>query len=258
MVDEKPQVENEVDKLVEQQEANSELAKEETPEEINWKKFREERKKDREARRKEEQQRLEAEKQRNELRELVQSLSNSPERNLSDKDVKEVLQSIPLDELVTGKDVKTYTESEVKKQVEKTVLSFLEKQEKDREEKKRQEEKQKVPERLKADYNDFYEIVNEDTLDRLEYEHPELAETLKELPEGYSKWVRVYKAIKRYQPGVNDRLKNENRYEKNQNKPRSASTPGYVPATKEQPRILTSEQKRANWERMQRQLKGLA
>ena len=93
-------------------------------------------------------------------------------------------------------------------------------------------------------------------MDYLEYHHPELAKSLGSRNQSFDKWADVYSAIKRYVPNLDSR-KEIKKAEQNMQKPQSGAatatpSPGSNKDWKDQ-----ELRRQANWERMQRVLKGL-
>jgi hypothetical protein len=78
------------------------------------------------------------------------------------------------------------------------------------------------------------------------------------LPDGYDKWQAIYKAVKRFVPNTDSR-QDSMKAERNLQKPASISSPGNTQGGNAMPGAkLDESRKAANWERMQRTLKGLS
>jgi hypothetical protein len=228
--------------------------KQETPEEINWKKFREARERDRQevlARKKRE---ADLEEQNRAMKALVESVV-SKQPNLSNAEKKDIVASIPLGEFTTGEDVVKFVESKLSTDVTQKLEELLERRERAREAEKRKKEAEEMPKRLREEIRDFDKVCNTENLDYFEYHHPEAARSLELLPDGIEKWKMVYAAVKRYVPNI-DSNRERARVEANLSKPKSVSA---MPqgSRDEAPKILDADTKRANWERMQRQMKGI-
>lgn len=150
-----------------------------------------------------------------------------------------------------------YSEETEEQKIEKKVTEALAKREAEYERQRKEKEHQEFPQRLQSNFTDFNQVCTTENLDYLEYHYPEVAEAFKNAPDGYNKWAAVYKAVKRFVPNI-DGKKDVKRAEANLAKPQSisssvASTGGQgVGAVR-----LDDSRKRANWERMQRQMKGL-
>ena len=133
---------------------------------------------------------------------------------------------------------------------------LLEKKEKEWEEKRKRQEFETYPQRLRQNYPDLNEICSEENLDYLDYHYPEVAKPLSMLPDGYEKWEGIYKAVKRFMPNKvsNQEMK---RTERNLSKPVALSRPGMTQTGDHAPSLfLTEEQRKKNWERMQRVMKS--
>lgn len=119
-------------------------------------------------------------------------------------------------------------------------------------------EQQEAPNRILQAYPDFAQVVTNENCDYLDYHYPELTAPFKYMPEGYEKWQAMYKAVKKFVP--NQEVKKDMaKAEKNLQKPGSVSAAG--PSTSGQgmgSAKLDEARKAANWERMQRTLKGLS
>jgi len=141
--------------------------------------------------------------------------------------------------------------------IDKRVAEALAKREAEAEKQRREREQREFPEKLNQTFKDFNQVCTTENLDYLEYHYPEVAEAFKYVPDGYNKWASVYQAVKRFVPNV-DSKKDVKRAEANFNKPQSASSPS-VTQTGEamSPSRLDEQRKAANWQRMQRAMKGL-
>ena len=226
---------------------------EETPEEINWKKFRDERKRDQQIAAEEKKKRQEIAEHNRMLKETIAMLNQRPDLTQTEKN--NIVASIPHDQFTTGQDVVSYVDSKIVTTLESKLDALLEQRERVREEKKRQEEQQTFPDKLRREYKDFDEVCSNENLLYMEYHHPELSKSLEELPEGFEKWSRVYKAVKRYMPNQ-DTKKTQAKLESNLSKPKSGSSLGTTSKDDKQSVRLDEAAKRANWERMQKALKG--
>lgn len=204
----------------------------------NWAAFRAQREQERKAReesdRRAEQKAQEAEA----LRKALEAAVNRPYHNDSQNDGQ--------------------NEESEEERIEKKVQAALKKERERYEKEAREREHREYPERLASNFSDFQQVCNAENLDYLEYHYPEVAAPYKHLPDSYEKWAGIYKAVKRFVPNP-DSKKDMARAEKNLQKPGSISSAG----TSQQEgargsHILTEAKKLANWERMQRSLKGLS
>lgn len=218
------------DKAEEQKEASPSIQSEEN--QVNWRKFREERERDRKARE-------EAEKKAKQKAEEAAALQAAMEAILS-------------------KPVQTSVEDEEDedKRIERRVQEAIKKEREKQEEERRQREAQELPQRIRREITDFDRVCTQENIDYLEYHFPEVAKGLEYMPDGFDKWNLVYRAVKRFVPFEN---KNEDskRIEKNLMKPQAA-TPNIVDKNPVgSPWNLSEDRKRANWERMQREMKSM-
>lgn len=224
----------------------------ETPEEINWKKYRDERKRDQKIAAEERQKRQQAEEQNRMMRETIAMLNQR--QDLTHAEKKEIVANIPHDQYTTGQDVVSYVDSKIEASLQNKLDALLDQRERVREERKRQEEQKNFPTKLRVEHRDFDDVCSDENLLYLEYHHPELAKSLEDLPEGFDKWSRIYKSVKRYVPNQ-DTTKSQAKIESNLSKPKSGSSVGAV-STESNPKMLDEATKRSNWERMQKALKG--
>jgi len=86
---------------------------------------------------------------------------------------------------------------------------------------------QKGEEKARSEVSDYDAVVNQENLERLQKDHPEIVETLKASPRLYDKAKSAYKFIKAFY-GAKDQASKENQenLEKNMAKPRSVSSLG--------------------------------
>ena len=208
----------------------------ETPEQINWKKFREERRRERERAQQLEEERRKKAEEAEALKQAMEALVNKPSKQQDEQ--------------------YSYYSDEEEETVEQKLERLLEEREKKKEQERLQREQKELPTKLKQAHPDFDRICNEENLDYFEYHYPEVAEAYRYMPDSYDKWDKLYKAVKRFVPSAGDDS-NKRRIEKNANKPQSVSTTGQAISSDESPRMLTDERREANWKEMQRIIKGL-
>ena len=215
---------------------------EETQEQINWRKFRQEREKERREReedrkKKEEAERKAAEKEAEALAlkmamEAILNKSNSQQSN-------------------------SFEEEETEDQrIERKVNKKLEERDRIAEAQRREQESKELPQKLVQAYSDFESICTTDNLDYLEYHYPEVVAGYKHMPDSFEKWSAIYKSVKRFIPNTNHQ-KEQARIEKNLSKPQSMSLPGVSQTGDHAPTELTEKRRQDNWARMQRVLKGI-
>ena len=120
-------------------------------------------------------------------------------------------------------------------------------------------EQQEYPQRLSKTYPDFHQAISQDNLDYLDYHYPEVSRPLQRLHDGFDKWSDIYQAIKKFVPNNTTAKKDAAKAENNFNKPRSISSTGITqPGEAVGAARLTEEKRAANWERMQKILKGVS
>jgi uncharacterized membrane protein YqiK len=211
----------------------------ETEEQINWKKFREQREIDR-------KHRVDAEKRAQDKEAEAEALKAAMEAILDKKSTNSVDNSR-----------NQYSEEDLTEdqKIERRVDAAIEARERKSEKDRLQREQQEFPQRLVKDHKDFNEICTTENLDYLEYHYPEVAGPFKNLPDGYEKWTAVYKAVKRFVPNA-DSNKDKRKAEKNMAKPQSSSLPGVTQTGDTAPIQLDEKRRQDNWARMQRVMKG--
>lgn len=135
------------------------------------------------------------------------------------------------------------------------ILAAREKQNREEQEKREQQE---YPQRLTQSYPDFNHIISQENLDYLDYHFPEVSRPLQRLPNGFDKWSDIYHAVKKFVPNNSTVKKDVIKAEINQQKPKSISSPGITQSGQAMASWQDIEARRAaNWERMQRVLKGI-
>jgi len=209
----------------------------ETPEQINWKKFRQEKEKERQARA--EAERLAAMKaqEAEALKAALDAVLNKPNGNQNYQESTE-------DEL---------TQEEI---IERKVKKALEEHSKQQLELQKQQEMQNFPQRLRADYKDFDQVCSADNLDYLDFHYPEVTAPFKYMPDGYEKWAAAYRAVKRFVANPNEK-KDQAKAEKNFSKPQSMSVGGMTQTGDSAPIQMDDKRKADNWRRMQERMKGV-
>lgn len=238
-----PQIENKVEEKIVQENSEPtqpiiETQKEKVPKSSkDWERFREARAQDR---KKAEEMAKQAEKSAAEAAALRAALDAALNKSSTQN--------------VYGYDQQEETEEQ---RIEKKVQQAIEKREQEARKIYEEREKQELPKRLAQNHQDFDQVCSSENLDYLEYHYPEIATPFKYMPDGYEKWSSIYKAVKKFVPNTNsgDAMK---KAEKNLQKPQSVSSPTVAtPGQGSLPVVLDEARKAANWERMQRSLKGL-
>lgn len=213
----------------------------ETPEQINWRKFRQEREKERKEKMEADRRAAEKEAEAAALKAAMEALIDKPSRAQQN--------------VVTDNNHGDFEESE-EQRVARLVKDEMDKERKNDHIARQQREAAEVPQRLNQAYNDFQSVCTTENLDYLEYHYPEVAAAFKHMPDSFDKWANIYKAVKRFVPN-NDHKKDLAKMEKNLAKPQSMSNPGMTQTGDHAPTDLTDKRRQDNWARMQRTLKGV-
>jgi exonuclease VII large subunit len=227
-----------LDKKVESNEETPSFVKSESNKE-NWKAFKEARENERKAR--EAAERLAAEeRQRAEAyREAMEALVNKPHQQ----------QYTP----------QQYQQEETEdERIQKKVDAALIKERQRFQEEQKKREEAELPNHLTKAMPDFDKVCSATNIDYLEFHYPEVAAGYKHMPNSFEKWQNIYKAINRFVP-TTDIKKDQKQLTQNMNKPQSMSSPGTLEGTQAKgPIILDQARLAANWERMQKQMKGIS
>lgn len=230
------QPEANVEQKVDEDQAKTVVAQDqEPPQERNWKNFRAEREAERKQLEQERKQRQEREKEAAALKAALEAALSKPEPKQA--------QETPYEELSE--------QERIRKEVDDAVEARLRKIE----EARQLEEQAKLPLNLKKAYSDFDQVCSTENLDYLEFHYPEVAQAYKYMPDGFDKWSSIYKAVKRFIPNV-DGKKEAARVDRNLQKPQSAAALTQAGHPMPPANDLTEERRKANWERMQRVMRG--
>jgi hypothetical protein len=209
-------------------------------EDPNWKAFREARKKDR-------LEKEAAEKKAYEKEQEIAALKAAMEAAFSKDNQRHAAPA--RDE---------YIEETEDERIEKKVAAALALREKQYEIQQQQREVEEYPKRLESDFRDFNQTISSENLDYLDYHFPEVTGPIKRLPEGYNKWADIYRAVKKFVPNNATAKKDAAQATTNGLKPKSISSTSITqPGEAMSSQRLTDEKRAANWERMQKTLKGL-
>lgn len=199
--------------------------------EVNWKKFREDRKREREEKLAIEKIAREKEAEAAALKAAMDALLNKPAPQYEEPDDTE------------------------EQRIAKLVHAKFQEQEQKRELERKKKDAEELPKKLTAAFSDFNVVCTEENLDYLKYHYPEVERALSYAPDGFEKWSDVYKAVKRFVPNT-DTKKDQAKIEKNMAKPKAISAG--LPNTGDSAPVYLDDAKRAaNWERMQRTMKGV-
>ena len=202
----------------------------------NWKNFRERRELERKAREDAERRAAEKAAEAEALKQAMEALVNKKGPSIASDEHEE-----------TDED-----------RIERKVQAALRKERELMQREMQEREAQEAPKRILQMHPDFNQVVTTENCDYIDYHYPELAAPFRHMPDGIEKWDAMYKTIKRFIPNADSR-KDAARAEKNLSKPGSASTTSAAQTSgAPSPHSLTEERRKANWERMQRQLKGLS
>jgi len=212
---------------------------EEKVEDPNWRAFREARKQDRIEREKAEKRAAEKEAETAALKAAMEAAFSRQQPQMTNN----------------------YEEEESDEQkIDRKVNEALAKREAQIQNQQAERERQEYPQRLQQNFSDFNQVISSENLDYLEYHYPEVAGPLKRLPDDYNKWSDIYRALKKFVPNTTSARKDSARADSNLNKPKSISSTGLSQPQEGMghPTILSEDRKKANFERMQRTLKGLS
>lgn len=215
-------------------------AQEETPEMINWRRFREERAKE-----------------RKQKEEVDRQLKEEKARAEAFKAALESITSKPASQSPHANMQNDFSEEESEdSKIERKVNELLTKKQQESERERMRKEAEELPQTINKHMPDFSRVCSQENCDYFEYHYPEVAQAYAAMPEGFDKWSSLYKAIKRFVPNI-DGKKEMAKAEKNLAKPQSASQNGFFMGhgtAQASSARLSEEQKAANWQRMQREM----
>ncbi len=212
---------------------------EETPEQINWKKFREAREVDR--------------KKREDAERTAQ------QKGAEAAALKEAMEAILNKQQPVQRDTTSYgepSEETEEQRIDRQVQAAIKRNDEAREVERRKREAVELPQRLVQAHADFDKVCATENLDYLEYHYPEVARAFKNQPYSFDKWSDIYKTVKRFVPNI-DSKKEQAKMERNLAKPQSMSQPGMAQTGDEAPMDLTEKRRQDNWKRMQATLKSI-
>lgn len=215
----------------------------ESAEDPNWRAFREARKKDRAEREAAEKRAEEKAKEVEALKAAMEAAFNRPTVNNQD---------------FSRNQYDNQQEDTEDQRIEKKVQQAIAAREKIMLEQLAEKEMQEYPQRLNQTFTDFNQTIAQENLDWLDYHYPEVSKPLQRLPNGYDKWADIYRAVKKFVPNNTTAKQQAAKADANFNKPKSISSMGMTQPTGEPASArLSEERKQANWERMQKTLKGV-
>lgn len=220
----------------------SEKQVEETPEQINWRKFREERAIERRQLEEERKNRQAKEAEAAALKAAMDAILNKPTPN----------------QTINNNVEDGFEEESEEQRIERLVEQKLSARQKKEEEERTQREAAALPQNLQKAYGDFNQICSTENLDYLEFHYPEIVKAYKYMPDGFDKWSSIYQSIKKFVPNTDSR-KDASKADKNSVKPQSGSTPGVSQAGMPTSSYKLDEKRKAeNWARMEKIRKGLS
>lgn len=203
----------------------------ETVDQINWKKFREERKREREAKENSDRELAKKSEEVNALKAVVEALASKPSvSNDYQEDISE--------------------EQKIKDLVAKEMAN----RDKALEAQRNAKEQEELPYKLAKTFEGFNEVCSAENLDYLEYHYPEVASAYASLPNNFDKWGNIYKAIKKFVPNP-DSGPDKRKAENNSLKPQSMSATGATATGDHAPKVLTDKIRADNWARMQKTMR---
>jgi len=206
--------------------------------EINWKKFREDRAAERKAREEADTRARKSAEEANALKAAMEALVNKKNNYTND---------------IRDDDDREESEDE---RIQKKIDNALAQERKKQDQLAREREAQELPQRLKQMYSDFDNVVSQENIDRFEFDYPEIAKAFEAMPNSIDKWNGVYKAIKKFSYNPNNST-DQKKAEKNFVKPQSMSVGGSTQTGDHAPQMLDSKKRSDNWNRMQRVMKGV-
>lgn len=226
---ENPAVQEEV-KTAPQVTEKPQEVQQENVEDINWRKFRQQREEERKQREQAERYAKQKEEEANALKQAMAALVDKPTPQSNEEEETE------------------------DKRIERMVEEKIKQKEAEYERKRIEKENEELPNKLSQVHRDFNDVCTTENLDYLEYHYPEIAQAYKFMPDGFQKWDGIYKALKRFIPNK-EAKKDMNKADKNLNKPLAISRPGATQTGDHAPILQLDEaRKKANWERMQKNM----
>ncbi len=220
----------EVEVNVQEQISNANISPEN---EINWKKFREDRAKERAATLEANNRAAAKEEEARALKAALEAVVNKPSYNSVQNDSQDETEDQRLDRLIEEK--------------------WQKKQNKEREERAKQEAHE-LPQKMGRTFKDFDQVCSQENIDYLEYHHPEIHRALKKLPDSFDNWSDIYHTMKKLIPNADSKA-DAKKAEKNFNKPQSMSVAGSTQTSDHAPQMLTDAKRAANWKRMQQNMR---
>jgi hypothetical protein len=199
---------------------------------LNWKKFREDRALER--KQKEEAVKIarEKEKEAAALKEAMETILNKQSPNSEDQNSNQ-------------------NEMTEDQRIQIKVDQALALRERQYEAERNKRDAESLPQKLSSTHRDFNQVCTPENLDYLEYHYPEIARAFRNTADNFEKWSDIYSAIKRFVPNSQS-SEDEKKIEKNLAKPKSMVVPGTTQTGDSAPVMLDEKRKAENWARMQR------
>lgn len=212
---------------------------EENQNQINWRKFRQERERER-------KEKEEADRRAREERDRA-----------SQKEAEVAALKAALESVVKPKSEAIEDGEKSQEQlIEEKIQRALERERQNNAQEARKREAAELPTRLVQTFSDFNQVVNSENIDYLQFHHPEIWAGYKNAIENFETYSGLYKAIKKHVPNV-DAKKESAKIERNLSKPQSPSQPGMAVGGDVAPSRLDDKKKQDNWLRMRKAMKGL-
>lgn len=221
-----------------------------TQEDPNWKAFREARKKDRAEREAAERKAIEKETEIAALKAAMEAAFSAKSNQVNQQQYYQE----------QGNYAQEETEDErIEKKVRAVIAIREAESEKKRVERELEREYQEYPDKLTKSYPDFHQTISQENLDYLDFHYSEVSRPLQRLNDGYDKWSDIYKAIKKFVPNNTTAKREAAKADVNFNKPKSMSSTGIMQSGESRTNeMLTDDKRTANWQRMQKILKGVS
>lgn len=210
----------------------------ETQEQINWKKFREQ-------------------------RDIERKQKEASDRKAQEKEAEALAMKAALDAVLNKQQPQQQqqnygysneSEETEDQKIEKRINAALEARDRQYDQQRREREQTELPNRLSNTYSDFNQICTTENLDYLEFHYPEVTAGFKRAPDDFDKWASIYKAVKRFVPNTSSG-KDQRKAEANMNKPQSMSVPGVTQVGDSAPHKLDDKRKAENYARMMKTMK---
>lgn len=210
-----------------------------SPQDRDWRKWKEARQREREEAAKVEAARIKAENEAAALKAALEAVVNKPNNYQQ--------QNSYSDDGGESEEVR----------IDRRVAEALAKREAEARKQKEIEDRQSLPVKLVNTFKDFNNVCTQENIDYLDYHHPELAKALGRNKDSFEGWADIYSAIKRYIPNP-ESLKDAKRADKNLAKPQSPTHSGMQPGAQQTTVKLDEKRRAENWARMQKTLKGIS